>query len=527
MALIYLFECPALGLRWCSGTEYLHPTAPAPFRPRISSVVLFRTELSADPRQAGSRTTAGSMTLKDHDKGLRRAPGQGGEVNLLAANLAGQAFTLKVGDSEAAYSSFQVLITGKLLDPAFENDTVTITFRDPSLDLDVPLARTTFAGTNAAPTGTEGTADDVKGQYKPVCYGRVRQVALPIVNGARPIFQAHDGQIEDIDAARDKGVTITRGAVRTFATIDTGTDPAAGQFDFHLGSGSTGAYARLVTGELRTGPFTFDIKGDKRGGTYRTTAADIAHEIVTNRPSAPPGIVGADATALNAASSAVNGFWNAANGTVAQCLNAILPGVQGKWWFDAETGSFRMGQLVSPGGAPAMSFVRLSDVDMTRGALDADILSGWRLLPPAIPIVWRVKVNYRRFWQTQTDGLDANVSAALKAQLQNEWRSVTVSDAAVLSSAPAAAELTLDTCLDDEADAASLATSVLNLFKVRRDTLNLPAQLSAATYAQAKILAQTKVFNVLDYGDGGRAMVILGRSVFNPLTGTADFTVWG
>jgi hypothetical protein len=527
MALIYLFEIPALSLRWCSGTEYTHASAPGPFRPRVSSVVLHKTEVSADPRLAGPRVTAGSVTLKDHDKGLRRALADGGEVNLLALAIAGRAFTLAVGDSDAAYGAFQILISGKALEPVIGDDTVTVNFRDPSLDLDAPLGRTAFAGTNSAPTGVEGSPDDTKGQYKPVCYGRVRQVNLPIVNGSRPVLQAHDGEIEDIDAGRDKGVGLTRGAARTFANIDAAADPAAGQYDYHLGGAATGAYARLVSTENRTGPFTFDIKGDKRGGTYRTTAADIAHELVSQRPATPPGVVAGDKTALNTASSAVHGFWNRDNGTVAAALNAILPGVNAKWWFDAETGNFRMGRLAAPAGSPVMNFVRLDSVNAVRGATDADIMAGWKLLPPAVPVVWRVKVNFRRFWQTQTDGLDANVSAALKAQLQNEWRSAVASDAGVLTSFPGAVELTLDTCLDDEADAASLAAFVLDLFKVRRDTVGLPAQLSQGTYALAAMLAQVKCFGILDYGTVGRSMVILGRGVFNPLAGTADFVVWG
>ena len=127
------------------------------------------------------------------------------------------------------------------------------------------------------PDGVEGVEDDLKGKPKPRCYGECLNVSPPWVNTSKLIFQVHDGLIEDIVTVYDKGVALTKGdPIGSLATLLT-TTPTAGEWDYYLGSASDGAYFRL--GSSPAGLITADVKGDKFGGTYRTTVADMIKTI--------------------------------------------------------------------------------------------------------------------------------------------------------------------------------------------------------------------------------------------------------
>lgn len=527
--LIYLLEATVYDpnlpgtttLRYASGQGYNQPSAPAYYAPRIDEdkLVQYQVYLSADPRVPGPQINAGSVPLKDYDGAIKAL--------IARCGVAGFSAALLIGDDQAAYGTFTTLVTAKLADPTVDPTSVTFHFQDRSAELNVPLGRSTFAGTNSLPTGTEGTASDVKGQYKPVAYGRVRQVQAPNVNSSRAVDQFHDGQISALVAYRDKGVALTVGASRTFANIDSVTDPSAGNADYFLGDASHGAYARRVASLVSAGPFTYDIDGDARGSTFRTKTADVVKEIVEQRLTSGPLTVSGDVTALNALTSAVVGFWNRDNVTVAGAVNAILPSAFGKWWVDS-TGAFRMVQLGAPAGSPVANIRRFSDVAAGRTAIDADLMPGWQVLTPDVPIVWKVTVRGMHFWLAQTQGLDANIDQALRGYLQNEWRSATASDSSVLTQYPGAVEITVDTCLDATADMATLASTILGVLKVRRDTLMGDVQCSRTVAATIALGATVRTYDIMDYAGTGRLMTVLGLSNYDQRAGILrGVKVWG
>lgn len=508
--------------RYSSDFGYNDPTAPGYFEARIRDVAQFTVTLSADPNRAAPQVAAGKVTLKDEDGALR--------AQFLALGIAGFTATLQVIDAAQGgggdYATASTIGVFKMAEPAYDATTVTITFQDQTQDLGVPVGRTTFAGNNSLPAGTEGTAGDVGGQYKPVAYGRVRMIAPPQVNSSRAVDQLHDAQANQILAVRAGGVAWTVGAARTFANIDNATDPAAGVVDYFMGDATHGAYGRRRAAATanQQGPFTYDIEGDARGGTWRSTVADIAAELVTQRLAAALATTAGDITALNSAAAGVVGVWNRDNMTVAQALGYLCPSANAKYWVD--TTGFRIAQLAAPSGSPVANFRRFA-LNVTRSTADVDIGRGWRVLPPDVPVVWKVNVKYQRFWTTQTQGLDANIDQALRGQLQNEWRTATASDSAVLTTYPAAVELTVTTALDSKSDADALAASLLTLLKVRRDTLQIPAQLATDVSALIGLTSVVKVYDILDYGSTGRLMRVLGRSVYDQRSGAATFKLWG
>jgi hypothetical protein len=507
-------------LYFSSTAGYNDPSAPAYHEPRIESVVLFETMLSADPRRAAPQIAAGGVKLKNHDEQLTATFLQCGVAGFAARLLVGEIDDKGLGD----YSGFVEVLSGKAVEPTLDGTSISVNVRDRTLDLEVPVARTAFAGTNSGGAGVESLPNEAAGQYKPAAWGRVRFVPVPCCNSTRAVDQLHDGQINQILAAYDKGVALSAGAARTFANIDNTTDPAVGVFDWHLGSGSSGAYARRRSTAVSAGPFCYDYEADARGGTWRSTSADIAAELVAQRVTGGPAVIDGDRLALNVAAAGVVGFFNRDGLKVSDAVSQILQSVGAKWWLDGA--GFRMAQLTAPSGSPVVNFRRLT-LDDARAATDADVVS-FKILPPDMPIVWRVVVRYRRYWSTQTDGLDANVAQSVRAELQSEYRSTTpASDASVLAQYPAAVELTLDTLLDNVSDANALRDALLSMFKVRRDTLRIEAQIDAGLAQQIALLGVVRVFDILDYGVGGRLMRVLGRSAYNHLNGRISLKVWG
>lgn len=524
MALIYLAELTVYDggletLRYSDGEGYNHASAAGYYEGRLSGPPSFFAEVSADPRQAGPTGQVGALNLKNEDQGLT--------ATLLGKEIAGHPVTIKIGDSNADVSTFETVLVAVMLEPTgLGSKLITIPLRDRSIDLDVPMGRTAFAGNNSTLNGVEGNADDVKGQYKPVAYGQVHLAQPPFVNTSRPIAQLHDGVIEDIDAGWDKGVALTKGAAQTFATLTATADPAPGNFNYHLGvAGVTAAYTRLVSSEARSGPIFYTIKGDKRGGTYRTSAADLFKEWAEQRVTGGPATVAADITALNAASSAVNGFWNGDGMTVADALNQLLPGVHAKWWIDA-IGQLRVRQITAPGGTPAVTFRRFG-VATAAIATDVDIVD-YEMLTPEQPRIWRAAAKYKRFWHTQTDGLDANVATDLRASIMSEYRRTDPEeDSAIKTAVPAAQELEVETLLAALADAETLRDLLFAIFSVRRDTLKLTVRCDAATAAAIDIGVQVKTYDIMDYGSTGRSQIVLGRGLFDRKSRLMQLKVFG
>ncbi|MCC6915329.1 MAG: hypothetical protein IT566_16645 [Rhodospirillaceae bacterium] len=523
MTLIYLAELTVYDggletLRYADGEGYNHSTAPAHYAGRLAGAPTFFAEVSADPRQAGPISSVGALTLKNADRGLT--------ATFLTKNVAGHPVTIKIGDSAADYSTFQTVLVAIMLEPQIGPTEILIPLRDRSIDLEVLMGRTAFAGNNSTLDGVEGNTDDVKGQYKPVCYGQVHMAQPPFVNTSRPIAQIHDGVIEDIDAGYDKGVALTKGTAVTFATLTSTSDPAAGRFRYHLGAaGVTAAYTRLVSSEARSGPIFYTIKGDKRGGTYRTSAADLFKEWAEQRVTSGPSIVAADITALNTASSAVNGYWNGDGLTVAEAINLLLTGVHAKWWIDA-TGQLRVRQITAPSGTPAVTFRRFG-VATAAIATDVDIVD-FEPLAPEQPRIWRAAVLYKKFWHTQVDGLDANVTQDIRASIVNEFRRTDPEeDTAIRTAVPAAQELEVQTLLNALADAETLRDLLFAIFSVRRDTLKLTVRCDAATAAALDIGVQAKTYDIMDYGSIGRSQVVLGRGLYDRKSRLMQIKVFG
>ncbi len=344
----------------------------------------------------------------------------------------------------AAYSTRQrvATVTASAIQPAGGRTELRILLDSPLKALDVPLTTDTFAGSG----GAEGPAS-IEGQTVPVGLGVSRGADWVLLDAAKQIYGGHVGSdVHDVPAASEGGSAITKGTLRaSFAVLDS-TAPTAGQYDYVL---SGGAYARLGSAPNR--PVAFDLQGDKTGGSYVESAAQIGARLITAYAGlAASAYDAASVAALHAANPAACGIWikNGGGKTVLQALREVL---------------WSVGARPLPGIDGVIRFVRHEAPTIT-GADHADCamaFSGFAgspyrpidrdtLRPLALDIPpWRIDGRYKRVY-APTDNL---VSTADKAYWSSAWRTAFVERPATLTRHPASKPLAIELLLDVQADA--------------------------------------------------------------------------
>lgn len=154
------------------------------------------------------KTTKGrsSMSLGD----IVLLNGDGALDKLKDYGVDGRTITVRRGPVGAAYpSGFTTDFVGTMNGVEVGLTDVHVKLRDNQALLDVPLQTTKYTG---AGLGTlEGTASDLKGKPKPVCYGTVLNISPPCVETAKLIYQVADAAVNSIDAVYDQGVALTSG----------------------------------------------------------------------------------------------------------------------------------------------------------------------------------------------------------------------------------------------------------------------------------------------------------------------------
>jgi hypothetical protein len=518
MTQIYLAEITAydpglpgvVTLRYASGLGYNHPSAPGYYAPRL------RQPGQIERSMFGSRTTLGAvetgigeMSLVNHDGALDAIEDYA---------LDGRALRLLIGDDAAVYSSFTTVFTGTMLAARSTEGEIQILVRDRLLELDKPLLTATYAGSNALPSGVEGV-DDIKGRVKPRTYGVVKEIAPPLVNTARLIYQVSDGAIASLDAVYDNAIALTAGSTYSSQADMEANAPAAGSYRAWL----AGGMFRL--GSTPVGQITADVT---QGATVGARTAAQVLQAIALAAGVPSGdILGSDVTALDTANAAPVGIWISEPRTAREVAQDIAVSV-GAWFGFDRLGRFRMGRLDAPTGSPVVTLKRLAPqvvaeadtVDILTFALvtgnDAD-----RGVP-----AYRVIVEYGRCYTPQPGALDGAITPERRAFLSLEYRSAKAEDLAVRTAHLLAVEITLRTLLAVVADADAEAARQLGMRKIKRQRLTISARLDAALAALLDLGVVVRVV-VPRWGlAGGKLFRVIGMT--NRLgAGVLDLELWG
>lgn len=415
---------------------------------RVRQPGLVRRDLFSGGAAFGSTKVGyGEVTLANSDGGLDY---------LLEKSFGEQPITVKLGDAGAAYGTFATVLKATIEQVEVTTKEVVLRIKDNQALLDKPLQTLTFAGDNVLPNGAEGTADDIKGQKKPKLYGSVLNIPAPLVNSSLLMFQLNSGFALPVKVY-DKGAELDwHEDYATQALLEAATVPS--------GEYSTCAALGLVRlGSNHVGDVTFDAATDDSHAL-----ADLMTQMTAD---AGITISASDVAALKVLNPATGGVWfqdsstETDQGTTGLDVMDQVAQSLGAWYGFDQTGTLRTGRVQPPVGPPVAELLPSNIIDLEK-VLGSDDLNG---LP-----VWRVNLRYRKNYKVQSDSdLAGSVTIARRAELAQEYRTVSVEDTAVKAQYLNAKELTRETLMLVEADALAEATRLLGLFKVRRDSYNV------------------------------------------------------
>lgn len=460
----------------------------------------------ADARTFGrSQVGYGEIVLANSDGGLDA---------LVDYGFSGRAITIKQGllSDAGVVTSWTTLLTGTMEQAVFTWQRITIRVRDKMADLAQPLQKLLYGGTNALPNGIDGVADDLEGRPKPLVYGQVFNIAPPCVNTTRLIYQLHDGSaLQSVDGVYDRGVPLTAGATYASQAAMEATAPTAGQY--RVWNSAAGCYVRL--GSTPTGLVTADAT---QGATAAARTVAQLWKLVLLKAGVLVGdITAADVTALDAAAAYPVGIYcsSTSNMTALQAADMLVASV-GAWYGPDVLGKWRIARVVVPSGAGIGTLT------------STEVLKIDRLAPSdpgaGVP-AYLVKLRYKPLWAVQVD-IGSAVSTDRASFLGKDWRTKQVSDSAVLTANPTSPEISFDTYLVLEADAAAEASRRLTIYKTRRDMLQVRVYADPALAAVLDI-GKTVVLQLPRYGfAAGKPLLVI--SVRSDLRANFfDLVLWG
>lgn len=458
---------------------------------RVQGVRISRAIFSESGGVGGLARTTGECHLVNAD----------GELDELQDSYAldGRPARLLLGGPAAARSAYGLVFSGVV--QKFDDADVRLVrfaLSDGIGKLAVPVSPNTYAGTGAL----EGGAD-LAGKPKPKAWGNAQNVAPPLVDSTKLIYQVHEGQISDVTSVYDRGIALVKGADYASQAELEATAPAAGQYRVW----KTGGHFRL--GATPAGTVTADVLGDAAGG-YVNKTADILKRVLLIAAIDDSLIDAASFAALNVDAPAEVGIWvGAERRAVGELVGRLLAGV-------GAYGGFSRANLFTVGVVKAASGVALDSFS------EEDIGEIRRLpLPAAVePVVWRAHVAWQRNYTVQTD-LAAGVTAARRVFAAEAERVASREDQTVRSQRQLALEYgPTGNLYAQQADADAEALRLLNLWKPARGLYLLPV---LAARALARELGDVVKVTHRRYGfDAGKDVRILGVAI----TGArADLTV--
>ena len=416
----------------------------------------------------------------------------------------------------AAFSTAVPVFRGTLDQAEFGYSKVTLRIRDRLAQLQVPLQTMLYAGTTISGglAEAEGRPEDLKGQPKPLLFGRARGISAPQANAYDLIYQVSSKALASIEAVYDKGVLLTASTnYPTVAALRGATIPA-------------GQYATCLTlGLFRlsstpAGQVTVDAT---EGATLADrSAARVAQRILAQISLQAGDLATATFDALHTVQPAEVGIWlDTSAHTVIEAVTAILGSI-GAYLIPDRLGVFRVGRLQAPAGTPVISFD--SDIDiLDRGQGIERVTSNDQ--GSGIP-TYQVTVQYGRNYTVQTAGdlNQVNSTVPYRAFATMELRTAVAKDDTVKVAHLLATDLTFTTYFTTEADATAEAARLLALYKVRRDRYNIPVKPDAAASVD---LGQVSSVTSRRFGMAtGKPFIVIGM-IEDFGTGVTTLDLWG
>ena len=470
------------------------------YEPRIKQPAVLRRDCFDKGTTGGeSRVGYGALELVNLDGGLDY---------LADLGIDGQPISLIFGSmSRKGAPVWETVLVGTVEQPAIGWSSVTLRLRERQAEFAKPLSAATFAGTNALPAGLEGV-DDIKGNTKPVCFGKVFNISPPLVNTSRLIYQVNNGGVQSVDAVYDRGLALTKGAdYSSQADMET-TAPSASNFRCW----PAGGYFRL--GSSPTGIITADVT--QGANAAARTTAQLLKQVALSMGIVAGDINATDVTSLDTANAGEVGYWTDESTNANNAMDDLANSV-GAWWGFDRLGKLRMQRLEAPSGTPA---VYLQPADIVRIDRVANNDAG-RGIP-----AWKVTLGYKKFSTVQPNDLAGAVSITRRQELAKQYRTVSAEDATIQTRHKLATPLEFDTLLIDAGVAQTEATRRLTLYKAERATITARLALDASLISTLDLGVVVRLTLPRFGMDTGRDFRVIGLQPDYKLR-LIDVTLWG
>jgi len=494
-------------LRYSAGgytTRPLDVPANTLYDDRVASIGRFSSHMFGRGRTMGpAEVDMGEIILTNADRQLD---------GILDYGVDGRAVTLRRlrGRRQALSSAETILVaSGEQIDRGTLPE-VRLRFYDRRRAIDRPIQTNRYGGTVVGTSASADGADDLKGQYKPLVFGRVLNVSPVVANPFDLILQVNDGPVAAITLYDGGAPLIGAG---DFTTLDALRSAAL----------SPGQYATcLALGLCRPGGafngrpghvWTADV-------TEGATAAQRAAAAVTLRMLAKLGVAGGDIasasfTALAGAAPQEVGIVISGETSGLAAIRQVLGSV-GATIMPTQFGQFAVYRLAAP-GAPSVA-LSVDDIltDFESITVQANPDTDGNLPARQVTLLWG------RNWSPHSDTEIALCAADRATFLKQEWREAVATNAGIAAKHLLAPTLTIETLLVNEADANAEAVRQLALYGQTRLLVGF-----GVDRATADSLPLNTCVQMAPIGGGiGRPMIVLGRDE-NFDDETVDLMLWG
>ncbi len=362
-------------------------------------------------------------------------------------------------------------LTAFMEQPGWTTKKLVLNLLDRQSELDRAIQETTYLGDGDV-NGVQGRAEDIGGLPIPLCYGNCLNVPAVLVNASKLIYQVHDGPVDTILAVYDSGAALTFSGTdhADSATMIAALQPAAGTYDTCIAEGFIRIGAPTVHQRV-----TVDLKGDKTGGVYVESAADIIERIVTTRGGWTSGdFVTGTVSALNTKNNAPCGLFIDKQFNIRRALDWLM-GTVGGGWVIRRDGKMLLGRVEAPAGSPTQTF---KEYEIGVGDEPKLIQSGDKNY--GMP-TWGVRVHYARHWVTQEESeLAGSVADSRRNELKTETRKVESINSTVQSDYPTSPIMEVDSLFRFKSDAQAEALRVRQFWEVLRRRWRVPVPMSRA-----------------------------------------------
>lgn len=322
----------------------------------------------------------------------------------------GRQVRILIGPAMGAYAEFGEIANLVATRWTGDIDTVRLSLRDRSFNLELPLQENLYGGSG----GADGTAE-IEGKSKPQAYGRLRNITPILIDPVNLIYQWHDGAVFAVDDIFD------RGAALTSSGSDVADYTALVSESVSLGQYATAnAVGMFKLGGVPDGLLTLDGRGDATPD-YADTFDVIALRVLLVKAGIAAQYVDSASFAGVAALGGEMGIYIHPDErpTTADVLDRLLSGVGGWWGASRRGGRIRAGRLTAPE-------TRTPTVYLT----EDDILEITEV-PVSLPR-WRHRRTYQPNWTPQRgEDLASSVTAARRQFLVEEQRVVVKADSGV------------------------------------------------------------------------------------------------